>query len=228
MLLSASRMLATDCYGTVTPRLPLAQSADGRRFGGTLRYDSMTMAPDAPTPPGPRSPWELFRVFNGLALRGFGGVLPWAQRVLVEETRWLGRDEFVALLSLAQVLPGPNVCNLALMVGDRFFGLRGALAALTGMLAVPLVIVMTLALLYGSVSDHPLVSSALRGMGAASAGMILAMALKLLPSQRDNRPGWLFVAAAFVMIGLLRWPLVWVMPGLGLASVLIARARRPR
>lgn len=175
----------------------------------------------------PASAAEIFRVFNGLALRGFGGVLPWAQRVLVDEQRWLGRDEFVAMLSLAQVLPGPNVCNLALMVGDRFFGLRGALAALAGMLAAPLAIVITLALLYARLADHPLVAGALRGMGAVSAGMIVAMALKLLPTQRAHLPGWLFVAAAFVMVGLLRWPLLWVMGGLGAASVLAARIRPP-
>ena len=174
----------------------------------------------------PASATQLFLVFNRLALRGFGGVLPWAQRALVEEARWLRRDEFVELLSLAQVLPGPNVCNLALMVGERFFGLRGAVAALAGMLAAPLAIVMTLAVLYASVGSDPTVVRALQGMGAVSAGLILAMALKLLSTQRANRPAWFFVAATFVGVGLLRWPLLWVMLGLGLASVLLARYGR--
>ena len=96
-----------------------------------------------PTPPPgaapaalpPASPTDLFLVFNGLALRGFGGVLPFAQRTLVEDRAWMSNDEFVEMLALAQVLPGPNICNLALMVGDRFFGLRGAFAALAGMIA---------------------------------------------------------------------------------------------
>jgi len=178
-------------------------------------------APDAPRP-RPQSPCELFRVFNRLALRGFGGVLPWAQRALVEEARWLSKQEYVELLALSQVLPGPNICNLSLMIGDRFFGLRGALAALAGMLAAPLAIVLTLAALYGRFADQPLVAAALRGMGAASAGLILAMAVRLLPTQRGRRAGWVFVAATFAAVGLARWPLVWAMLALGSLSVLLA------
>jgi chromate transporter len=83
----------------------------------------------------PRSLMHLFLVFTGLALRGFGGVLPWAQRVLVEERRWLSREQFIETLAFGQLLPGPNVCNVAIMVGDRWFGWRGAVAALGGMLA---------------------------------------------------------------------------------------------
>jgi chromate transporter len=103
-------------------------------------------AGDAPAEP--HSPGELFRAFTVLALQGFGGVLPVAQRELVEKRRWLTREQFVELLSIGQVLPGPNIVNLSLMVGDRFFGWRGALAAVAGMLAAPLAVVMALALLY--------------------------------------------------------------------------------
>jgi chromate transporter len=173
----------------------------------------------------PSSPAQLFAVFNRLALRGFGGVLPWAQRTLVEEEQWFTREQFVEMLTLAQVLPGPNIANVSLMVGDRFFGIRGALAALGGLLAVPLAIVMTLALAYGSFGTHPMVVAALRGMSAVSAGLVIAMAGKLLPTQRRNLPGWCFVAAAFAMVGPLHWPLHWVMLGLGASSVAIARAR---
>ena len=96
----------------------------------------------------PSSKKELFVAFTWLALQGFGGVLAVAQRVLCEEKRWLTREQFVETLAVAQVLPGPNVCNLALMVGDRFYGWRGAFAALAGMMAVPLVIVLMLTALY--------------------------------------------------------------------------------
>ncbi|MHB9051441.1 MAG: chromate transporter, partial [Thiomonas delicata] len=88
---------------------------------------------------------DLFWTFNRLTLSGFGGVLPFAQRVLVDEKRWLDHAEFVNLLSISQVLPGPNLINLALMVGQRSFGWRGALAALGGMLAAPLLIVLAIA-----------------------------------------------------------------------------------
>jgi chromate transporter len=92
----------------------------------------------------PRSPGELFVAFTSLALQGFGGVLPIAQRELVDKRRWLTREQFLEFLSLGQVLPGPNIVNLALMVGDRFFGWRGAAAVLAtaivvGVLRVPMV-----------------------------------------------------------------------------------------
>jgi len=185
-------------------------------------------APNTAPTSAPASRARLFAVFNRLALRGFGGVLPWAQRTLVEEERWFTSEQFVEMLTLAQVLPGPNIANVALMVGDRFFGLRGALAALGGLLAVPFAIVMTLALLYGSFGSHPLVVAALRGMSAVSVGLVIGMAGKLLPTQRRNLPGWLFVAAAFAMVGPLHWPLHWVMLGLGACSIAIARARGSR
>ena len=176
----------------------------------------------------PQSPAALFFAFNRLALRGFGGVLPWAQRTLVEEERWLSNREFVEMLALAQVLPGPNVGNLALMIGDRFFGLRGALAAITGMFAAPMAIVLALAMLYSGFSDQPTVAAALRGMGAVSAGLIVGTAVKLLRSSPPDRVGWAMLAATFATVGLLRWPLVWVMLGLGTLSVWLAwrRVRR--
>src|SRR4249920_3971859 len=114
----------------------------------------------------PSSRKELFVAFTMLALQGFGGVLAVAQRVLCEQKRWLTREQFVDILAVAQVLPGPNVCNVALMVGDRFFGWRGAFAALAGMMAVPLVIVLMLTVVYAHYAMHPAVSGALRGMGA--------------------------------------------------------------
>ena len=89
--------------------------------------------------PQPRSARDLFVSFTWLALQGFGGVLAIVQREMVEKKRWLTPDEFLEDWAVAQVLPGPNVINLALMIGDRYFGLRGAMAAVAGMLAVPLV-----------------------------------------------------------------------------------------
>ena len=119
--------------------------------------------------PRPASPRELFVGFTTLALQGFGGVLPVAQQTLCERKRWLTREEFLEMLAVAQVLPGPNICNLALMVGDRFFGWRGAAAALLGMMLVPMLVVLTVAALYSSFSTNPVVAGALRGMGAVSA-----------------------------------------------------------
>ena len=177
---------------------------------------------ESPAQRQPHSPVDLFIAFSRLALRGFGGVLPWAQRTLVDEERWMTNREFVDVLALAQVLPGPNVCNVALMVGDRFFGWRGAAAALGGMMAAPLGIVLALALLHARFAGLAEVGAALRGMGAASAGLILGMAFRLVPGLRAGRRGWPFVAATFVGAGILRWPLLAVMGVLGGASVALA------
>lgn len=185
-------------------------------------------APPAAAEPRPASVGELFRVFNGLALRGFGGVLPFAQRTLVEERRWLTPEAFAEALSLAQVLPGPNICNLALMIGDRFFGLRGAFAALAGMMAAPMALVIALAALYGGFGHEPLVARMLEGMAAVSAGLILAMALKLARSLRGRGlAGWFFAALAFVAVGPLRWPLLPVLLAGAVASVVVAWRRMP-
>src|SRR4051812_1765838 len=111
---------------------PLAPAPD-RLADPAAAAPQAVLADDPPVRPS--SPGHIFRVFNRLALQGFGGVLPVAQRELVERERWLSREQFIELLSVAQVLPGPNVVNLALMFGDRYFGWRGGLAALAGMLA---------------------------------------------------------------------------------------------
>jgi len=185
--------------------------------------------PEQPPLAQPASASELFFTFNRLALQGFGGVLAVAQHELVERQRWLSREQFVEMLALSQVLPGPNVVNLALMFGDRFFGLRGALAALAGMLVVPLFIVMALTAAYAEFSRMVMVSGALRGMGAVAAGLIIATALKLMGTLRSNRLGRplaaAFAALTFGMVALLHWPLIWVIAGLGSLSITIAWQR---
>ena len=170
----------------------------------------------------PASPKELFFAFTWLALQGFGGVLAVAQRVLCEDRRWLTREQFVEILAVGQVLPGPNVCNVALMVGDRFFGWRGAFAALAGMMTVPLVIVLILTAVYAQFALHPVVASALKGMGAVAAGLIVGTAFRLASALRFNPMGLpvcaAFGALAFAGVALLRWPLAWVLLGLGALS----------
>ena len=174
----------------------------------------------------PASAGELFRAFHALALQGFGGVLPVAQRELVERRRWLTQAQFVETLSLGQVLPGPNIVNMALMIGDRFFGLRGALAALAGLLAAPLLIVLVFAALYGRYAQHPAVSGALRGMGAVAAGLILSTAIKMLPTLGSNAMGRpvsvALMLATALAIGWWRLPLAWIVLGLGALAMAVA------
>ena len=162
---------------------------------------------------------ELFRAFNRLALQGFGGVLPVAHRELVERQRWLSPQQFVELLTLGQVLPGPNIINMASVIGDRFFGWRGALAACAGLLLVPLFIVLGLAIAYQQQAAHPAVAGALRGMGAVAAGLIVATGWKLAGTLRSNPLGLPACVAiglgTLALVGGLRWPMVWVVLGLG-------------
>ena len=176
--------------------------------------------------PGPRSCGEVFRLFNRMALQGFGGVLAVAQIELVERSGWLTREEFVETLSAAQVLPGPNVCNLALMTGDRYFGWRGAAAALAGMMLAPLAIVLALAAAYAHWSQVPAVAGALRGMGAVAAGLVIATALKLALALKSSPLGLPLCigigALTFGAVALARWPLAWVVCGLGSAAVAVA------
>ncbi|MBW7861932.1 MAG: chromate transporter [Rhodocyclaceae bacterium] len=178
-------------------------------------------------PARPQSPADLFLTFTVLALQGFGGVLAVAQRELVDRKQWLTREEFIESYSLAQLLPGPNVVNLSLMLGDRFFGLRGALSALAGMLTMPLVIVIVLAAFYNQFAGHAAIAGALRGMGAVSAGLMIAMACRLLPTLRANPMGplWcaLFAGLAIALVAVLHLPLLWVVPMLGVAGWCVAR-----
>jgi chromate transporter len=177
----------------------------------------------------PKSPGEIFRVFTRLALQGFGGVLPIAQRELVERERWLTREQFLELLAVAQVLPGPNVVNLSLMFGDRAFGWRGGLAALGGMILAPWCVVLALTVLYAHHAQHPVVAGALRGMGAVAAGLILSTGLKLMPALRRNvlgqTPALLLAALMFAGIALLRVPLLWMLAPLGALACLLAWRR---
>jgi len=165
--------------------------------------------------PRPESPRDLFVSFNWLALQGFGGVLAVVQRELVEKKQWLTPDEFIEDWAVAQVMPGPNVINLAMMIGDREFGLRGALAALAGMLAVPLCVILVLAVLYAHFAAVPQVAAALRGMGAVAGGMIAAIGIKLVPQLRKHPLGFAVclvgVLLVFLAIAVLHIALGWVL-----------------
>ncbi|MEO5932054.1 MAG: chromate transporter, partial [Duganella sp.] len=112
------------------------------------------MTPETPRP-RPTSLFDLFLSFTILALQGFGGVLAVVQREMVERKRWLTQEEFIEDWAVAQIMPGPNVVNLALMIGGRYYGLRGAMTALAGMLTVPLMVVLGLALLHAHYANHP-------------------------------------------------------------------------
>src|SRR5688572_6551942 len=163
---------------------------------------------------------ELYRGFLGAGARGFGGTLPWARRMLTEERRWLTEREFLDTFSLCNVLPGPNVASMAVILGARFRGLRGSIAALAGLLTVPLATILTLAMLFERFGRLPGVDAALRGVGAAAAGLVLAMGLRMAMLLPRAPRVIVFLLATIVAIAILRWPLVPVLFGLAPLSVL--------
>lgn len=188
--------------------------------------------PQAHTTVQPRSCGDLFLSFTVLALQGFGGVAAVAQRELVERKRWLTNTQFVEEWAVAQIMPGPNLVNLSLMLGARHFGVRGALSALAGMLSAPLLVLLSLAWLYTHYAGHPAVAGALRGMGAVAAGLVIGTGLKLLATLKHNplHPAQrlLLGSACFVAIAWLRWPLLWVLLGLGSLGWALAWSRLAR
>jgi chromate transporter len=188
------------------------------------------MTPTSPQDhPQPRSLTDLFISFTLLALQGFGGVLAVVQRELVERKRWLTREEFIEDWAVAQIMPGPNVVNLSMMIGSRHFGLPGALAALAGMLTFPLIVVLLMALAYSHFADNPGVAGALRGMGAVAAGLIIATGIKLIAALNRHplgKPACLALAAlCFGLVALLHWPLLFVLAGLGTLGCVLTWAR---
>mgnify|MGYP003598762813 FL=1 len=175
--------------------------------------------------PQPRDCADLFWSFTWLALQGFGGVLAVVQRELVEKKRWMTNDEFVEDWAVAQIMPGPNVVNLSIMIGERYFGWRGAVAALAGMLTFPLILVLAVAVVYAQFASQPAVAGALRGMGAVAAGLIAGMGLKLSSTLRKHPLGLAvcvgLVALTVIAMAVLRWPLFWTLPSVGLLACVL-------
>ncbi len=175
----------------------------------------------APPPGAPRPPASLLELYLGflsIGARSFGGVLPWAHRVLVEEKRWLAPGDFAAVLALCQFLPGPNVGNLSVLLGRRWFGLAGAVAAFLGLMFLPFFWVLGLAWLYADFASVPAVNAVVTGIGIAGAGLFVGTALKLAKPLAGKPAGLAIVAGCFLSVGLGRVSILYVLP----AAVLLA------
>jgi chromate transporter len=171
---------------------------------------------------------QLFTSFLKMGLLGFGGVLPWARRVLVDERHWLDDREFAELIGLCQVLPGPNVVNLSVIIGARAQGPIGSLIAVTGILFVPVGVMLLIAMFYASVAHEPLARNAIAGASAAAAGLIIGTGMRLLLQTRPPLRGLVIGAAAFVAVGVLQWPLLSVIVVLIVVAVALeGHAARP-
>ena len=181
--------------------------------------------------PRPRHLRELFWSLTFLALQGFGGVLAVVQRELVEKRQWLSNEEFMEDWAVAQIMPGPNVVNLSIMLGERYFGWRGAIVGLCGMLTFPMLVVISLTLIYTQFAANPAVAGALRGMGAVAAGLVAGMGLKLAGTLRKHPLGKWYCAglaiAAFVLVAVLRLPLFWALLLVGATGCVLTYRRLP-
>jgi chromate transporter len=153
----------------------------------------------------------IFAAFLKMGLLGFGGVLPWARRILVDERAWLTDHEFAELLGMCQILPGPNVVNLSVILGARWRGPGGALVAMTGILFIPTLVVVALAAFYAAVAQTPVARAAITAASAAAAGLIIGTALRLLRSARLPPRGLAVGALVFAAVGVLKAPLLWVL-----------------
>ena len=177
--------------------------------------------PAAPVDPAIPGLTELFAGFFGIGIVGFGGVLPWARRMMVDQRRWLTPAEFNDLLSLCQFLPGPNIVNIAVAIGDRFRGAAGSAACVMGLLAAPMAIVMLLGGVYDRYGHLPVVTHGFAGLAAAASGLVVAMAVRIASPLRGRWLGCGVACVAFVAVALLKWPLLPTMLTLAPASVLL-------
>jgi chromate transporter len=169
---------------------------------------------------------ELFLGFLKIGLLGFGGVAPWARHVIIEERHWLSEQEFAAILGIGQILPGPNTMNAAVIIGDRFQGVAGVLLCLLGQMAMPLVIVTSLAVVYERFAELPEVKAALAGAAAGAAGLVLGTALKMVQKIKLTPLAVPVGIMAFAAVGLFEWPLVpvvAVLVPLGIAAAALQR-----
>ena len=180
-------------------------------------------SPPAPNLPAP-SLAQLYLGFAQISVSAFGGALPWARRVLVEDRAWLESDDFTDTLALCQFLPGPNIINLSIAVGARFRGPLGSLCAFLGLMGVPVIIVIGLGALYARYGQLEALRGVFAALGAAAAGLVITTAAKMAVPIVKRRPVAAIpvILGGFVMAGLLRWPLPLVLAILAPISIALA------
>ena len=169
-------------------------------------------APGSPTS-SPPSLLALFVAFAKMSLAGFGGVLVWARRGIVDQHKWMTADEFNETFALCHFLPGPNIVNLTFVFGSRFRGIAGGIAAFMGLLGPPAVIVTVLAALYQRYGEIDALRRILAGVACAAIGLMLAVVFKMMMPliRRRDLVGLLVLIAVFIAIGVLRLPLPTVL-----------------
>ena len=179
------------------------------------------------TPPGLI---VLFVAFARMSLAGFGGVLVFARRAIVDQHRWMSADEFNETFALCHFLPGPNIVNLSVVFGSRFRGVAGAIAAFAGLVGPPVVIVTILAVLYARFGEVDALRRILAGVSCAAVGLLFAVVFRMVMPliRRRDLVGLVVLAAVFIAIGVVRLPLAAVLLVAIPLSVAITLAMRRR
>jgi chromate transporter len=172
----------------------------------------MSDSTPAPRPPAP-GPLELFTAFALISAYGFGGVLYWSRRIMVDERKWMTADEFNEAYALCNFLPGPNIVNFSVVFGRQVSGTIGALVALLGLLGPPFLLVTLFGLLYTKYGDIAALQRILAGVAAAAAGLAISTGLKMAGPLFRQPLGFShgLAIAAFLAVGILRWPIYWVL-----------------
>jgi chromate transporter len=178
-------------------------------------------------PPAPTS-FALFKAFFFIGLTGFGGVLPWARRMLVERLGWLTNREFAELLPLAQLLPGPNVANIATVLGRQYRGAKGAAVAVFGLYLAPTIITIGVGYAYARWGHAPITAHLFAGLMPAATGLVIATVLKLVTSLPRGASSIVLVGATFIAIAIMKIPLLIVLAVLGPLGTftMLRRARK--
>ncbi len=183
--------------------------------------DSTASSP--PAAPYVPSHSELFFAFVRITLSGFGGTLVWTRRMFVEEKKWMTAEEFNDAYALCQFLPGPNIVNLTSIFGSRMRGATGAFACWSGFLILPFTFMVVLGTLYAKYGDVDMLRRILGGVAAAASGLLIATAAKMAaPVFHRFGPAPFVLLATAVAIGVMRWPLLWVMVVMVPASIALA------
>src|SRR5258708_15234120 len=186
-----------------------------------------TPIPLQPAPIVPKpvpKPLELCVAFSLISVYGFGGVLYWSRRMMVDERKWMTAEESNEAYALCNFLPGPNIVNFSVVFGRQVRGTLGALVALLGLLGPPILVVTLLSLLYAHYGEIAAVQRVLAGVAAAAAGLTISATLKMAGPLLRERPGFAHAvaAAAFLAVGVLSWPLYWVLGVLIPGSIAVA------
>jgi chromate transporter len=180
------------------------------------------MSPDSPPAaiPAPdiliSTPPSLIALFVGFArisLAGFGGVLVFARRAIVEQHRWMTADEFNETFALCHFLPGPNIVNFSMVFGARLRGIVGGIAAFAGLLLPPMLVMMVLAALYAHFGEVEALRRVLAGVACAAVGLLIATVLRMMTPlfKRRDVAGFVMLLVVLAAIGIARWPLAAVL-----------------